>query len=280
MNFWLISASVIAVFSACMTRSAEPPQPLPNRSGSPQGGADGLADPNNPFGDLDRETFTAGQGLVGAWSGVGDEIRPDSRWLVETRTNSNSPSTLANDIALSLNHPIDLKNENYQLLISAPRTSSNLEICEGDCNAPGVKIFRAAYVFFNASRKFYWTNATVKVDDGLRLELRSSDKSGQVTGQRPIEFVMKGSTRSRTPNPLPTSDPSASPNPVGISLNEATLLINQYCGGASCHSNYASNPLIMSKSKALSEMQGGTMPKNRSMLGQDRERLIQWLRQP
>jgi hypothetical protein len=263
---------LIAVTSACMSQMS-PPQPIDRSSGQP--GID--ADPNDPYGGLGRETFLSGQRLVGGWDGLNDQLPPDSRWQIETRTPQGSAGT--GDIQISLMHPVDLKNESYQFLLSAPRQSTGVELCEGECSAPGVKTYPAQYVYFNEGRKFYWMNAKALVEDGLRLEFRYLGPNQAVGGQRAVEFVRKGTTRNR-PSPQPSAIPTGSPGPVAISLAEAKLLINQYCGGGGCHNNYAQNPLVMSKSDSLNRINSGNMPRGRNLVGQDRDRLIAWLRQP
>jgi hypothetical protein len=279
LNAHILATALLAfVATACNLQSLPPPAPRSSYdAGQRGGGVDGTKP--GAYGDLDQNTYLTGQKLVGNWDGAGDELAPDSRWIIETRGGSGWQTT--NEISISLMHPLDLKNESYQFLLSAPNSAKSLELCEGDCSAAGVKVHPAQYVFFKDTRKFFWMSAAALIEDGLILDFRILDANQQPISKRGIEFVLKGSTRKRgspTPTASPSPQPSGSSLPTQISLIEAQSLIQQYCGGATCHNNYASNPNSMNKTTALARIQTD-MPRGRSMIGPDRERLIAWLRQ-
>jgi hypothetical protein len=274
-----LTAVIGLALTGCNLQSLPPPVPQSSYDAGKRGGGQDDGTRRGEFGDLDQTTYLTGQKLVGNWDGSSDEVAPDSRWIIETRGGGGWQT--ANEISISLMHPVDLKNESYQFLLSAPNTTKSLELCEGDCSAQGVKLHPAQYVFFKGSRKFFWMSAAALVEDALILDFRTLDGAGQQLSKRGIEFVLKGSTRKRgspTPSATPNPLPSGSALPTQISLIEAQSLLRQYCAGAGCHDNYASNPNAMNKSTALARVQSD-MPRGRSMIGPDRERLIAWLKQ-
>ncbi len=268
----------LLVVAGCMTRNLdELPQPATDNSGTgTTGGFDNAGgNTQSPYGDMDQVSYTQGQQLVGTWNGAGDDAPPNSRWAIRSRATQGS-NTQIYPIAVSLRQPVDLKNESYRFLLSTPRDVETLALCEGDCSAPGVRRFPADYVFFTGDRKFFLMQAAALVEDGLILEFEAQDKQGSVKGRRGVEFVLKSRL---TPTPTPTTVPNPT-NPNTISATEAQSLMRQYCGGAGCHDNYVNNPSLMSKTRALSDVNSGRMPIGRSLIGADRDRFIQWLQQP
>lgn len=157
---------------------------------------------NEPINDihleisgLTEDEFRAGQAFVNNWSGLGDELSDENTWTISS-IDAASGNTITNydgSIRISLAHPFDKKNEDYDLLLAASITSKVLGVCVADetpvCEESKEGFYSASPIFANAKRMFFKTEYSALLEDGLILTVISYDSSNKKTGRRDIKFT-------------------------------------------------------------------------------------------
>jgi len=185
------------------------------------------------------------------------------------------------DIFISLAHPAGDKKESYRMIASVPSTCSSVYLCQGECAFQGATRFPSDQVHEASGRKFFQFKSNALLQEALILDFVCADASNQPVLGRLGEFVKRVTTGTGTGagTPVgvnPTSQPTVN---SGISDTEGKALMGRYCGGAACHDNYVANPRSMNGPDAVQRIRSGNMPKARSLVGADKERLISYLSQ-
>jgi hypothetical protein len=159
-------------------------------------------DVNQPINDthleisgLTEDEFRAGQIFVNNWSGLADELDIESNWTLSSidAASGNSKINYNGSIRISLAHPFDKKNEDYNLLLSASITTKVLGVCVADetpvCEEFALGFYRAKTIFANAKRMFFKTEYSALLEDGLTLTIISFDDANKKTDRRDIKFT-------------------------------------------------------------------------------------------
>ena len=148
--------------------------------------------------------------------------------LASCGTDSTAPSLLLGnepvypeDLKISLAHPFDVSNNDFDLLFSASPTVGALGLCltrdTPSCVPGGAGYFAATKIHASGARAFFKTKSSALLEEGLVLRVVASDASGQVLDARTITIARNGTApgkpaASSTPVP-PAPTPAAPPTP-------------------------------------------------------------------
>ncbi len=260
--------------TSCVPNTAAP---LPESSGGGGGSGSGFGTQTGGSIDPNQSSSPASQ-LIGSWTGLQDEDAPAKNWDIKTK--SSRPQGRV-DVFISLAHPSGGKKESYRMIASVPSSCAAVYLCQGECSFQGATRFPSDQIHEADGRKFFQFRSDALLQDGLILDFACSDASNQPIVGRLSEFAKRASqgtgTGVGTPTGVvPTVQPTGNP---GISDTEGKTLMTRYCAGAGCHDNYANNPNGMNKPDAVQRIRSNNMPKGRTMVGADKERLISYLSQ-
>jgi hypothetical protein len=128
-----------------------------------------------------QEQLSEALRLIGSWDGLVDEVPSTSRWQM-------TPQQTNPEIAISIAHPTNIRNESYRLLVAAPLGSESLDLCEGDCSA-SVRAFRAQKLAQTESRQFFVVPNDLLIEDGLYIGLVATSSDRKTSRQ--LQFVLK-----------------------------------------------------------------------------------------
>jgi hypothetical protein len=159
-------------------------------------------DVNQPINDthleisgLAEDEFRAGQNFVNSWSGLADELDNENNWNIASidAVSGNAIVNYTGSIRISLAHPFDKKNEDFDLLLSASITTKVLGVCVADetpvCEESAAGFYPAKTIFANAKRLFFKTEYSALLEDGLTLTVISFDEENKITDRRDIKIT-------------------------------------------------------------------------------------------
>jgi hypothetical protein len=144
---------------------------------------------------LTEAEFKAGQIFVNNWSGLEDELVDESAWTISSIDVASGNAIIKYDgsIRISLAHPFDKKNEDYDLLLAASITTKVLGVCVADetpvCEESNEGFYTANPIFANAKRMFFKTEYSALLEDGLILTVISFNNSNKKIDRRDIKFT-------------------------------------------------------------------------------------------
>jgi hypothetical protein len=217
-------------------------------------------------------------------------------------------------IRLSLAHPYDVKNEDYDLLLSVPTDVDSMSVCEvrddAECKPGSKSYFKTDLVLSTATRKFFKPKVSALLENGLTVEIRSHDKDGNVIDARAIELVDRKAPKTKKPaagaaKPATDDDAADSDDSAAVdddsaddaavddedqagaddesaapTAAEAKQIVLASCGSGNCHPSYARNlGLLKAQPDAVSRLESGNMPMGTAMDDADRDALIAYLQQ-
>lgn len=143
---------------------------------------------------LTEEEFRVGQIFVNNWSGLEDELDDESTWTLSSidTVSGNPIINYDGSIRISLAHPFDKKNEDYDLLLAASIITKVLGVCVADetpvCEESAAGFYRAKAIFANSERVFFKTEYSALLEDGLTLTVISFNNSDKSSDRRDIKF--------------------------------------------------------------------------------------------
>lgn len=187
------------------------------------------------------------------------------------------------DLFISLAHPFELANDDYEVVISAPRSIKSVSLCEveestGVCGAE----FPSRLIFANEQRNFFVSRYSALLEHGLILALIGRDSEvGNVLDMRTISFY---NNQDPTPgsggrglqgnggNPIYQGQNGLFPGGTAQNGLSPDAIERSNCAVAGCHSNYQSFSLAQ-KADALGS---GRMPRGRPISPEDRDILLRY----
>jgi hypothetical protein len=201
-------------------------------------------------------------------------------------------------IRLSLAHPYQSSEDDYEILVAAAPEAAFLGLCVDDetpnCqkDAPGYFAAKASYA--TTTKMFFKTEESALLEDGLVLNILAHDKQGALIDQRKVKFERitpkpaGGVTTAGGPKPDATTTTGTTPSTTTAPPSTTTTttaaaddsriksIVNANCGGGACHPGYAANPASLKGTSAASLVNSGQMPKGRSMSASDKKVLMDY----
>jgi len=208
-------------------------------------------------------------------------------------------------IRLSLAHPFDAKNQDYEILMSVPFDVTDMAVCEvkadQPCAAGSEAYFKTTLIYATPQRRFYKSVASALLEDGLTLKMMSLGAQGQPMDERTIVVARTGPAVPQTgggavppagpagpggpaippagPSTVPPAGPTVPPasptTPPAVDAAAIKSIVQSNCGG--CHAAYAANPDSLKSTGSAGMIRSGSMPKGRSMGAGDKDKLLKFL---
>lgn len=177
---------------------------------------------------------------------------------------------------VSLTHPYELDNDDYEMVVSTPREAKSLTVCEveeatGEC---GVEE-SARLIFASEERNFYVADKSVLLEHGLILALIAKNESKDIIDMRTFSFY-----NNEDPSPGAggrgrqggSGSPFSQNQSAAGSGSDLGLLERSNCSVAGCHSNFNS----YSTAEKFDALNSGRMPRGRPISPEDKDALLRY----
>jgi len=191
------------------------------------------------------------------------------------------------DIKISLSHPYDVRNDDFELMFASSPEIEQVGVClrkgQNICSRSSPNFFDAKLIYASNTRRFYALTRTALLEQNMVLELIGFDQTGREIGRRAIMFMMSGAAARSglAGGGIAGSAVNGVGAGIGASGSNAESLIIRTCSGGSCHNNtYAANPsTLKGNADAAQRIRQGNMPPGNSMPQDERQAILQYMGQ-
>lgn len=183
---------LLTAVSACTSGGAGPRIPAADSEDTGSRKRNSREEPINRI-DLDisgltEDEFREGRLFVNGWTGAEDEPDSEKSW----RTESAGSGKYKGKTRISLAHPYDKANEDYEILLATSLTTKIMGVCVADeapvCEEGESGFHRANLIFASGKMLFFKTENSALLEDGLVLNILSFDESKEIVDRRDIRF--------------------------------------------------------------------------------------------
>ena len=110
----------------------------------------------------------------------------------DSALSSDAGATYAGDIRLSLAHPVNVRQDDFDILLSVPASVAKMAVCEvrvnAECKENAPYRFDTTLIYLTTDRHYFKSTASALLEDGLILKIEALDDKGTAVDSRLVQI--------------------------------------------------------------------------------------------